>query len=456
MTIKTYVLAMILCCAVNALRAQSIVPENMFTEKLANGLTVLVLEDNSVPLATVSMTFKAGGFTESPTYSGLTYVYHNMLFKAIEQYGTADQANYISSQLGIIKNHSVTEENAECHFTLPSFNIDQGLRYMNSAMRFPILDEQELIRAKSSSDKELIAKETTAGFQLNKAMWQHLWGGLYNRKMAIGTRMSILSATMSMIDTVRKKYYYPNNALLIVAGKVDHDAIFKKVEEFFGSWQPSTSDPLKKWPVPPFKPLTQTSYFTVALPAATVPTILLAWQGPNTRTDVKSTYAADVFSYIVGQNASKLNKALVQTGLALNINFNYLTLSQGGPITFYITPNPAKIKECMAEVKKQISMFDAADYVTAEQIETAKRKLEITHIRQEEVTTAYVSSLSFWWASASLDYFFNYAGNLNKVTQADVQAYVRKYIRNKPYCAGLLISPSLRAEAKTDDFFKAN
>jgi zinc protease len=110
----------------------------------------------------------------------------------------------------------------------------------------------------------------------------------------------------------------------------------------------------------------------------------------------------------------------------------------------------------MAEVKKQISMFAAADYITAEQIATAKRKLEITRIRQEEVTTGYVSALSFWWASASLDYFFNYAVNLNKVTGADVQAYVRKYIKNKPYCAGLLITPDLRTEFKTDDFFKAN
>lgn len=456
MTIKSYITAMVVCVSINTLHAQTNIPDNIYTKKLANGLTVLVVEDNSVPLATVSMTFRAGGFTEPPRYSGLTYVYHNMLFKAIEKYGNADQANYLSSQLGMMKAHSVTEEKAECHFTLPSFNIDQGLKYMNAAMRFPVLDDQELIRAKNSSDKELLAKETSAAFQLNKAMWQHLWGYLYTRKMAIGTRMSILSASLEMIDTVRQKYYHPNNALLTVAGKVNHEAIFNKVEEFFGNWEPSVVDPFKKWPVPPFKPLTKTSYFTLALPAATVPSVLLAWQGPSTRTDLKATYAADVFSYILTQNASKLNKALVQTGLALNINFNYLTLGQGGPITFEIRPNPAKLKECIAEIKRQVSMFDANDYVTAEQIETAKRKLEITRIRQEEVTTDYVSSLSFWWASASLDYFFNYTGNLNKVTRADLQAYVRKYIKNKPYCAGLLLTPDLRAQLKTDDFFKAN
>jgi len=243
--------------------------------------------------------------------------------------------------------------------------------------------------------------------------------------------------------------------LLTIAGNVSHVQLLPKVEDLFGSWQQSNFDPVKKWPAPNFKPITSTQYFTVENATATVPYFLLAWQGPNARTDVASTYAADVFSYIMTQNSSRLNKALVQSGLALEITFSYLTLSHGGPITFVIKPNPAKLKECLAEVKRQINLFDADDYITAEQIATAQRKLEITQIRREEVTSDFVNTLSFWWASASLDYFYSYVDNLQKVKKINLQAYVRKYIKNKPYCAGLLISPDLKAEQKTDDFFNA-
>jgi zinc protease len=455
MTLKNCIVTFALCVVAASANAQNQLRDNIFSKTLPNGLTVLVIEDNSVPLATINITFKSGAFTESPTLSGATAIYHNMLLKGNKDYGNADLANYRSSQMGMMKNVNVGEERALCNITLPGPIVDEGLRYMNSAIRYPNLDEQELEKGRGIADKELQVKESNPIFLLNKMSMQHLWGNLYNRKIAIGSHESLKGLTLALIDSVRAKYYYPNNALLTVAGRVEHDKIFSRVEELYGSWQPIAADPFKKWPVPPFKPMAKTTYFTVESAAANVPFILLSWQGPKAQTDAASTYAADVFSYILTQNASKLNKALVQSGLATQVNFNYLTLSQGGPITFAIQPNPQKIKECLAEVKRQIALFDADDYITAEQIATAQRKLEIAKVRQEEVTSEFATTLSFWWASASLNYFFTYTDNLQKVKKANLQAYVRKYIKNKPYSAGLLISPTLRTQLKTDDFFKA-
>jgi len=61
--------------------------------------------------------------------------------------------------------------------------------------------------------------------------------------------------------------------------------------------------------------------------------------------------------------------------------------------------------------------------------------------------------LSFWWASASIDYFTTYVDNLKKVTKADLRSYVDKYIKDKPYCAGLLVSPKMNEELKPQQFF---
>src|SRR5436190_469824 len=113
--------------------AQVKIPANMFVKTLPNGLTVLVVEDNSVPLATVAMTFKTGAFTEPLKYSGLTGLYQMMLFKANKDYGNAEQVGYRTSVLGTQKNTTVHEEYGSCYFTLPSFNIVEGLKYMNSA-----------------------------------------------------------------------------------------------------------------------------------------------------------------------------------------------------------------------------------------------------------------------------------------------------------------------------------
>ena len=110
----------------------------------------------------------------------------------------------------------------------------------------------------------------------------------------------------------------------------------------------------------------------------------------------------------------------------------------------------------MDEVNRQVALMDNDDYITDAEIATAKRMLEITDIREEDITSFHLCKpLSFWWSSATLDYYFTYLDNLRKVSRADLKLYVDKYIKNQPYCEGLLIDPTLRADIKADDFFNA-
>lgn len=455
---KFYLFTIFLSFTTSILFAQKKLSDNMYLTTLPNGLDVLVVEDNSVPLATIMMTFKSGSFAESEQTNGLSGMYQFMTFDANKDYKTASEFSFHMGHLGVgLKNSQSAEEYSRSFFTLPKANLDEGLALMNTATRFPQINTDDLEKEIRVNDRELLEKESLPGFILNREMSHHLWGDLYYRKTAVGNHDAIQSATRELlIDSIKNKYYYPNNALLIVAGDVKHDEVFKKVEEIYGSWKAAGFDPLKKWPIPEFKPLHKSDYFIVDSKLSRAPVILINWQGPDTRHDLHSTYAADVFSYILNQNSSTIKKALIQSGLALNVNINYLTLKHVGPITLTVTPNPAKVRECMEEIKKQISLMDNDDYLTNEQIETAKRKLGITKIREEEITTDYVRTLSFWWASASIDYFITYNDNLKKISRADLQAYVNKYIKNRPYCAGLLINPELKAQINAESFFTDN
>jgi len=438
------------------LQAQSKLPDNMFLNTLPNGLQVLVIEDSSAPLATIMITCKNGAYTETPQFNGLSHLYEHMFFKANKDYRTVDEFLSRVAELGMRFNGMTSFEEVNYYFTLPDYNLKDGLRFMNSAIRFPRFDPRDMEHENQVVDGEFQRDESNPGFALSDAMEHHMWGDLYSRKNAIGNHKVINTATPAMMDSIKNKYYFPNNSLLTVAGSVDHETVFKEVEKIYSSWKPSGFDPFQKWPIPEFKPLEKTDYFIVESSLAKQPQILVEWHGPDTRNDVNATYAADVFSYIVNQNSSRLKKAMVQSGLALQMNVNYLTLSHVGPISFSIVPNPAKIKECMEELKKQILLMDNDDYVTDDQIETARRKLEITKIREEEVTTDFVETTSFWWASASLDYFTTYTDNMKKITRADLQSYVRKYIKNQPYCAGLLVSPELNAQVNPKDFFTSS
>jgi zinc protease len=454
---KFYFFSLFLSFTASIVFAQRKLSDNMYLTTLPNGLDVLVVEDNSVPLATIMITFKSGAFTESEQFKGANCIYQGMLFKANKDFKTSSDLQYHAGQLGFGLMNSETSQEYSCsYFTLPKSNLDSGLSFMNTAIRYPGMKDDELENEKLMNDNELHQKESNPSFLLYDAIDRHLWGDLFNRKSAIGTHESINSITSQQMFIIKQMYYYPNNALLIVAGDVAHGEIFKKVKEIYGDWLPSGFDPFKKWPIPEFKSLNKPDYVIVESKLSRTPQILIAWQGPDTRNDIHATYVADVFSFILNQNSSKLKNALVQTGLASDLSIQYLTQKHVGPIILYITPNPLKIKECMAEVTKQLGIMDNNDYLSDIQIETAKRKLEINDMREADITTNYVHTLSFWWASASLDYYANYLDNLRKINRSDLQNYVRKYIKNRPYCAGLLINPDLNAQINAGSFFTTN
>src|SRR5580693_9277640 len=80
--LKKYLISILLMSIGFSLGAQQNQPANIFFTKLDNGLQVLVLEDPSVPLATVEIAVHNGSFTEDTAYNGLSHLYEHMFFKA--------------------------------------------------------------------------------------------------------------------------------------------------------------------------------------------------------------------------------------------------------------------------------------------------------------------------------------------------------------------------------------
>src|SRR5438045_4777985 len=218
----------------------------------------------------------------------------------------------------------------------------------------------------------------------------------------------ILSATPQKMETIKNKFYYPNNCLLIIGGDVDHTDIFPKIEHIFGSWKPSPFDIVKTYPIPEIEPLKKNKLVVIESQLAQSPLLVLRWQGPDTRNDLKATYTADVFSYILNQRMSKLTQSLQETGLANNIQINYYSQKYVGPITFSVSPNPSKIKECYLAMQKEMELWDNDSYITDKQLERAKKILYITQVEEREEVERYVHLLSFWLACATTDYYTFY------------------------------------------------
>jgi zinc protease len=171
---------------------------------------------------------------------------------------------------------------------------------------------------------------------------------------------------------------------------------------------------------------------------------MLQWQGPSARQDMAATYAADVFSDVLNQPASRFQRRLVDSGLFHSVTVNYYTLNQVGPITIEGETSPEKFKAALAALRDEIQKVNDPDYFSAAELNTMKQLRIVGTKRSLERASGFAHQLGFWWAVTGLDYFFGYVDTMANQTPQDLQAYASKYIIGKPHVTGVLLSAQAR------------
>lgn len=84
------------------------------------------------------------------------------------------------------------------------------------------------------------------------------------------------------------------------------------------------------------------------------------------------------------------------------------------------------------------------DYVTPEQLEAARNRVEVGTVYEREQSRALAHTVGFWWAVAGIPYYKDYTANMQRATREDIAKFVQDYMISKPYVAGVLISPADR------------
>ncbi|HEY3874945.1 MAG TPA: insulinase family protein, partial [Candidatus Kapabacteria bacterium] len=340
--------------------------------------------------------------------------------------------------LGIVYNGETHEEQVEYYFTLPKQNLEQGMDFMATAITSPLFKPDELHKQKEVVLGEFDRDEAQPFFKFNRKVSEALWGDWMSRKEPLGERPAILGATQAKMHIIQNKYYIPNNSLLIITGDVTADQIKKLAPEYFDRWKRGP-DPFAENPPQRVPDLTAAKLVldTIDDPRAVVK---VYWHGPSIGLDDKGTYVADVFSSIITQPEHEFSKSLTESGLAQSVSFWYYTQRMVGPIMTDIVTTPDKLQPTMDEYWKQVSKFDDPNYITDEQLQTAKNVLRSETLYRSEKLSTFSHDLAFWWAAAGLDYYGHYLNDLSKVTKQDVADYVHRYIQNKPYVLGLAMS----------------
>jgi zinc protease len=409
---------------------------------LANGLEVIVVENHGVPLATIEIDVKNGSFTQTPEYEGLAHMYEHMFFKANSKYAEPNQFWDRASDLGAVFNGTTDVERVNYYMTVPSEKLADAVQLLASAIRTPLFRRDELERERQVVIGEYDRNESSPFFALNREMDKKLFPGNYSRKNTIGDRQIVLTTTPEKMRIIQKKYYVPNNSVLIVAGDVNPATVFELAQRELGSWSQGP-DPFLTDPIPPIPPLQKSEGVIVEAPVSAV-SVLVQWQGPSVGEDPKSTYAADVFSDVLNDPRSQFQQRLVDSGLWQAAGVNYWTLNHTGPITISGQTSPEQLREALAALYAEIAKFDTPGYFGADELEDVKAHRAVTSAFDRERASGFAHTLGFWWSVASLEYYMGYVDYMAQQTIDDLRAYARRYIVGKPHITGVLIAPEAR------------
>lgn len=201
---------------------------------LGNGLKVLVNVDKTTPFAVVDVLYNVGAKDENPEKTGFAHLFEHLMFGGSINIPSYDQP---LQNAGGENNAYTTNDYTNYYLTLPSKNIETGFwlesdRMLNLAFSDKALEVQ----------KHVVVEEFRQSY-LNQPygdMWKLIREMVYKthpyRWQTIGLDIShIEKATQDDVRDFYKRFYNPCNAILVVAGNVRVDDIYKLSDKWFGA-----------------------------------------------------------------------------------------------------------------------------------------------------------------------------------------------------------------------------
>jgi zinc protease len=406
--------------------------EGITEYRLGNGLKLLLLPDDSKPTVTVNITYLVGSRHEGYGEAGMAHLLEHMLFK-----GTPTHPNIpaVMKERGAQFNGTTWFDRTNYYETLPATdeNLEFALkleadRMVNSHVSGADLASEmtvvrnEFERGENSPQRVLMQRMMSAAFE-----W-HNYG-----KSTIGNRADIERVPIDNLKDFYRRYYRPDNCLLIVAGKFDNAKALGLIAQYFGT----LPKPETKLNATYTEEPTQDGERLVRLRrVGTVPLVGLAYHVPaGGQADFP---AVEVLEGVLTADVSgRLYKSLVETKKAARVQGTVFSLHDPGLMLIFAqaAPNvdPVEIQSTMLATIAEV----AQSGVTKEEVERIKTMI----LKQRELAAAESSrlaiSLSDWAAQGDWRLYFIHRDRMEAVTAVQVSEAAKKYLKPDNRTVGL-------------------
>ncbi len=397
--------------------------EGITEYQLENGLKVLLFPDDSKPKVTVNLTVFVGSRHEGYGEAGMAHLLEHMLFKGTP---THPQVPKVLQERGARFNGTTWVDRTNYYETLPASdeNLEFALRLEADRMVNSYVKAEDLASEMTVVRNEFERGENSPSLILGQRMMSAAYEWHNYGRSTIGNRADIERVPIDNLKAFYKRYYQPDNAMLVVAGQFDPEKALQYIQKYFGV----LPRPERKLSTTYTEEPPQDGERVVTL--RRVGDVALAGVVYHIPSGAHEDYASvDVLEGILTSAPSgRLYKSLVETKKASDISGAAFAWHDPGVLRLMAEVAPGNDADVVLGAMLDTIDEVRNDGVTEEEVDRIRRRL----LKQRELTAAdsgrIAIQLSEWAAQGDWRLYFLYRDRLEKVTAESVNEVARRYL----------------------------
>jgi zinc protease len=412
---------------------------------LDNGLVVLTKEVHTSPIVTTMIWYRVGSRNEELGHTGKSHFLEHMLFKGTERFKKGE-IDLITHRNGGGNNAFTSHDFTAYYFNFASDRWQIALEIEADRMVNCAFEPDEF-----EAEKKVVIEELKTGLDSPWGLLlQDVEATAYKihpyRNPIVGWLQDVERATAEQQQAYYRKYYQPNNAILVISGDFDTDQVLKNVASSFSPIPGSPSQP----PMLLREPEQRGERRVVVRWRSKVPRLAIAYHAPEIAH--ADSYALQVLAVILTEGkASRLYQRMVEREQSVT----FISAEYGeakDPTLFHIR---AEARGTHSIEGIESSIYDeleriVSNGVTLQELQRAKHQIEAHFILSRERTLDQAILLGQIETLYGLDYIDSYLQRIGAVTGEEIVGACTRHLHENNRTVGRLLSDGSEQELEDE------
>lgn len=410
---------------------------NLFAQKvdfeeydLSNGLHVVLHKDNTAPVVTVGVMYDVGGKDlggdNNPERTGFAHFFEHLLFEGTENIGRGEWFKIVSANGGT-NNANTSLDRTYYYEVFPSNNVELGLWMESERLLHPVINQIGV-----DTQNEVVKEEKRSSYD-NRPYGQFLFSVSENlfkvhpyKNKNIGEMAHLDAASLDEFKAYFKKYYVPNNAVLVVAGDIDLATIKPMIQDYFEPI-PKGEEFVRNFPKE--EPITEAIHAKVYDANIQIPAVIAAYRIPGFKE--RDAYVLDMVStYLSDGKSSKLYKKLVDDKkMALQVGAINLNQQDYGIYVLYGLPlGDNTLESLINEIDEEVVKIQT-ELISEKDYQKLRNKLENQFVNSNSSVEGIANSLArYYMLYDDINLINTEIDIYNSITREEIREIAKKYL----------------------------